>query len=59
MTKRIRYGSLKRQPRKGENIMGRTYATYLALSRANSASNLSLHATNVSIVTGSPCGIII
>lgn len=39
--------------------MGPTYATYLALSRANSASNLSLHATNVSIVTGSPCGTII
>lgn len=28
--------------------------TYLALSRANSASNLSLQAMNVSIVTGSP-----
>ena len=33
--------------------------TYLALSKASSASNLSLHAKNVSTVTGSPCGTII
>lgn len=32
------------------------HETYLALSRANSASNLSLQAKNVSRVTGSPCG---
>lgn len=30
--------------------------TYLARSSANSASNFSLHARNVSTVTGSPCG---
>lgn len=33
-----------------------THETYLALSRANSASNLSLQAKNVSRATGSPCG---
>lgn len=32
--------------------------TYLALWSANSASNLSLHAKNVSMVTGSPWGTI-
>jgi len=33
--------------------------TYLARSNASSASNLSLHAKNVSTVTGSPWGITI
>ena len=32
------------------------WRTYLARSSASSASNLSLHAKNVSTVTGSPCG---
>ncbi|MFS7992248.1 hypothetical protein Hanom_Chr12g01080101 [Helianthus anomalus] len=45
--------------RRWETIEYATYETYLALSRANSASNFSLHTKNVSMVTGSPCGTII
>lgn len=42
-------------PRQNFKIL--QWQTYLARSSANSASNLSLHAKNVSTVTGSPCGI--